>query len=140
MTEAILSVYLALLQLSLTSLSMQLDAMPVSPVYEPAAQSIDAPEWIKSRIAHYAERYGVSEFTMTKVIKCESEFDPNAEGDFSTTTGSYRSFGLAQINLPSHPNITISEAKNPEFALNFLASNLSLGNGRLWTCYKKLVD
>ena len=88
-------------------------------------------EWITQRIKHYADFYGVSEITMSNIIKCESGFNPNA---INSTSKEY-SVGLVQINLMAH-DITESEAKDVDFALDFLASNLKVGRGNMWTCFK----
>lgn len=134
MTPAILSVYLTLLSISLQNLSDALDAS-VPPAM---VETIDAPNWIKSRIAHYADKYSVSELTMNKIIECESGFDPKIGGDFSTSTGDYTSWGLVQIHLPAHKNITKNQATDVDFALNFLASHLNIGRGNLWSCYRQM--
>lgn len=91
------------------------------------------PRSISVIIAENAKRYGVAETTLKKVISCESSFNENAVGDFGN------SFGLVQIHLPSHPYITKVQALNKEFAIDFLAKNLSLGKGKMWTCYRNLV-
>lgn len=69
---------------------------------------------------------------MTKIINCESSRNPNAVGDRGN------SFGLVQIHLPSHPSITKEQALDEEYAIDFLAKNLSEGKGYLWTCYRML--
>lgn len=67
---------------------------------------------------------------MRTVIKCESNFNPNAVGD------SGYSRGLVQIHSRYWPEITDEMAFDPEFAITFLAEKLSEGKGRLWTCYR----
>lgn len=79
-----------------------------------------------------AVKYGVSESLMRQIIKCESGFRPDAIGD-----GGY-SYGLVQIHLPSHPYVTSEQAKDPEFAVDFLAKNLAVNKGSMWTCYRML--
>lgn len=75
------------------------------------------------------------DFEPNKVIstlRCESHFNPNAIGDNGT------SFGLAQIHLPAHPNITKEQALDPKFAIEFITSEFQKGNQWKWSCYKKL--
>jgi hypothetical protein len=141
MNSVILSAYLTLLSISLQNLSLTLEQNPVIP--PPAAITLALPEseqWIRTRVNHYAEKYGVAESTMNKIVQCESGFDPKAKGDFSTTTQEYTSFGLVQINLPHNKNVTKEEAFNVEYALDFLASGLSQGRGSRWTCFRQLFD
>src|SRR3972149_5332849 len=71
-------------------------------------------EWIKERISYYASLYRVSEITMNIAVKCESQFHPNAVGDNGN------SFGLVQIYLPAHPQISKEEAMDVDFALDCL--------------------
>jgi len=94
---------------------------------------------VSSLITKYASKYGVSEAVMRKVIDCESQYQniqsriPKASGP----NGREDSWGIVQIHLPDHPNITKAQALDKEFAINFLAKNLSTGKGRMWTCWRK---
>ena len=88
---------------------------------------------INDLIDIYAKRYDVSEKTLHRVIKCESGYKENAVGDGG------KSFGLVQIHLPSHPEITKTQALDRVFAIEYLAKNVSKGNGKIWTCYRKKV-
>lgn len=87
---------------------------------------------INDLITIYAKKYGVSEKVIHRVISCESSYKPTAVGDGG------KSHGLVQIHLPSHPYVTKAQAQDPEFAINFLAENLSKKKGRLWTCFRNL--
>lgn len=87
---------------------------------------------IPQLIHHYADKYGVSEIELTGTINCESGFDPNAIGDLGT------SFGLSQIHLPAHPDITKAQALDPDFAIQFMAEQFSEGNAKIWTCARML--
>jgi hypothetical protein len=84
------------------------------------------------KIATVALKYNVSQITMTRVIDCESSHNPSAIGDGG------KSFGLVQIHLPSHPNITKAQALDSDFAIDFLAKSLSQGKGKMWTCFRNL--
>lgn len=81
-----------------------------------------------------AEQYNVSAKLITEVISCESDFNPQARGD-----GGY-SRGLVQIHALYHPDITYEQATNEEFAIDFLAKNLSEGKGYLWSCYRLITS
>ena len=91
------------------------------------------PETIPEKIERYSLKYNVNPITVNKVISCESNYNPNNIGDNGT------SFGLVQIHLPAHPNITKSQALDPDFAIDYLTKNLKAGNGRMWTCYRNRV-
>ena len=84
-------------------------------------------------ISAYSAFYGVSSSTLYKVLNCESQMNPGAIGDNGT------SFGIAQIHLPAHPDITKQEALDPNFAIPWTALQFSLGRQKMWSCYTKLV-
>lgn len=81
---------------------------------------------------YYAKKYVVSADTMRKVVWCESGWNTKAVGDHG------KSHGLVQIHQPSNPQVTLEQAEDPDFALDFLAYNLSKGRGSMWTCYRNL--
>ena len=103
---------------------------------EPLPEAVEAPitnEKTIDEVIHLsAVKHGVSESLMRQIIKCESGFRPDAVGDAGY------SFGLVQIHLPSHPAVTKEQALDPEFATDFLAKNLSVDKGSMWTCYRML--
>ena len=93
---------------------------------------------IPELIEFYSIVYNVENELVTKIIDCESGFNPTIQSNYYKDGVREKSFGLAQINLPSHPNITYEQAVNPVFAVGFLARNLSEGNGSMWrTCWNK---
>lgn len=102
---------------------------PTEPVVEKTSWTV---EEVKSMVDYYADKYGVSRQLMQKVVNCESSYNYKAVGDGG------KSFGLSQIHKPSHPSITYEESTNPDFALDFMASNISKGKGNMWTCWKQL--
>lgn len=93
-------------------------------------------ESIENEIDEQAQRYGVSASEMRRVIACESMGSTTIQSYHRRPDGTReQSFGLVQIHLPAHPHITKAQAIDPEFAINFLAKNLSEGRGRMWTCF-----
>lgn len=83
-------------------------------------------------IGFYSQYYAVSSTTMRTIVKRESAGNQYAIGDHGS------SYGLTQIHLPAHKDVSIQEAFSPEFSLNFLAYHLSLGQCYLWsTCPEK---
>lgn len=86
---------------------------------------------------------------MDRVIACESGYNPTIQSHHRYKTDRphegvragerEQSFGLVQIHLPAHPNVSYQEAIDPEFAVDFLAKNLSQGRGGAWTCYNQLA-
>ncbi len=80
----------------------------------------------------YAEKYEIDKNILHKVIKCESGYKINAVGDGGN------SFGLVQIHLPSHPEITKEQALDKFFAIDYLARKISEGKGKMWTCFRMI--
>lgn len=76
---------------------------------------------------------------MVKIIDCENtDWDTDLQSKVINKKGKReRSFGLSQIHLTAHPDITQEQATDPDFALKFMAENLSKGKGKMWSCYKK---
>lgn len=101
-------------------------------------------------IRRKSEEYQVSFETISKIIDCENDQrNPSVQSYVRYTEGQIKrnphwgivgerekSFGLVQIHLPAWPMVSKDQATDPEFAIDFLAKHLSLGNGGLWTCYK----
>lgn len=95
---------------------------------------VSKPFSIPELITHYSALYGVSRTELYGTLKCESGLSPSAVGD------SGASYGIAQINLPSHPNITKEQALDPKFAVRFAAKEFAAGNQSAWTCWKLLYS
>ena len=83
-------------------------------------------------ISAYAVRYGIPANRLIATLRCESGFNSNAVGDKG------KSFGVAQIHLPSHKDVSKEEALNPFFAINWTASEFAAGRQKQWTCYRIL--
>ena len=92
------------------------------------------------KVYQYAETYKVNPKTIVAVISCENrEWDKDLQSRIINKKGEReKSYGLSQIHLPSHPHISLEQATSPDFAIEFLAKNLSKGKGNMWTCYRNL--
>lgn len=83
-------------------------------------------------IRHSAQEHGADPDSLVATLTCESKLDPSAVGDYGT------SFGIAQIHLPAHEDITKAEALDPQWSIDWAAEQFAEGNQRIWTCYRKL--
>lgn len=93
---------------------------------------------LSQKIGLVAIKYNVSPEILTKVIQCES-FGSSTVQSYVVTNGIREdSWGLAQIHLSAHPEVTKAQALNVDFSLDFLASNLAKGQGNMWTCFRNL--
>lgn len=108
--------------------------IPNAKAEAPTQETVTDKVFILDIIGYNAEKYKVSKTVMEKVIACESSFNPNIIGDGG------KSYGLVQIHMGYWGDkVTIEQAKDPFFAIDFLAEKLSKGKGHLWTCYRNLV-
>jgi hypothetical protein len=88
-----------------------------------------------------AEAHGADWEEMYKTVACETSgtFRTDIQSGFRYKNGKQeQSFGIAQIHLPDHPHVSIDDAKDPDFALTFMAEKFSQGQQHLWSCYRKL--
>lgn len=119
---------------------------PIAPINVSIAEAPVEEKSIEELVALYSDLYDVPSETMWKVMKCENrDLDPNLQSKLYYTFSNPAlgivkgeqeySFGLVQINLHYHPEITMEQATDPEFSISYLAEQLSLGHGSMWSCY-----
>jgi hypothetical protein len=112
---------------------------------------VEAPKpTVDELITLYSTKYDVSHEKLFKTLKCENTyFDVDKQSELKYKSGNRwkkpagsreESYGLAQIHLPDHPEISYQQAIDPDFAIEFLAKNLSQGKGRMWSCYNMLFN
>lgn len=98
------------------------------------ADVIDIPPSPKVQYELLADRigaeYGVKIATIKAVINCESSWSVDAH----KVTSRENSYGLVQINRLAHPDITVAQAKDPEFAITYLAQNIQSDPGKWKIC------
>lgn len=92
-----------------------------------------------------AAEYSVSAPLMEKMITCESKWDTTIQSKhlyqynkkrLGIVKGTReRSFGLVQINIDWNPQVTEKQAKDPVFAVDYLAKKLKQGKGDEWSCF-----
>lgn len=96
-----------------------------------------------------AEAHGLDARLFASVVACESNFDPTIQSrhlyNFNDPERGIRagerelSYGIAQIHVPDH-DVTIQQAQDPDFALNWMADMWIKGNAHYWTCYNQMVE
>lgn len=103
---------------------------------------------IRPLIAHYAQKYGVNEEIMRFTVSCETggTFDASIQSgarygrdhpEWSVKKGDRElSYGLAQIHMPSNPGVTIAQATDPDYALDFMARSMAAAEYWRWSCLK----
>jgi hypothetical protein len=94
-------------------------------------------EWTPVKYAEVLRRYDISEKdieTILRVLKCESSFVSEQSRIYKNGVRE-PSFGIAQIHLPSHPDVTKEQALDEEFSIHWTAKKW-VGGFRSWSCYK----
>lgn len=87
-------------------------------------------EWVKLEAKHY----NVPASLMTCLINHEdTSWNPLKQSEYVSNNVREDSWGLSQINLPSHNDVTKEQAQNPKFAITWMASELSKGNASMWS-------
>lgn len=76
------------------------------------------PQQFAATVQAAAQAYGLPAEILDLIITDESSWNPHAVGD----NGS--SYGLAQIHLPAHPDVTQQQAQDPTFAIFWTAKEL----------------
>lgn len=78
-----------------------------------------------------AEQYNVSPKLMKCLIRHENRnWIPELQSGIVTNGVREKSWGLSQIHLPSHPSISLEEATDPKFSIEFMAQEIA--NKRAW--------
>lgn len=85
-------------------------------------------------ITSYAIHYGIPAQPLIKTLTCESGLNKDAIGDNGT------SFGIAQLHLPAHPEITKAQALDPLWSINYAAKQFAEGHQKLWSCFNELYS
>lgn len=92
-----------------------------------------------------AKKYKVSKLSLLSTILCEAPqkgglYDPEGQSGFFDKKGNKEnSWGLPQINLDAHPEVSLEQAQDPVWSIDWTAREFSLGHQRMWTCYKDLL-
>lgn len=82
-------------------------------------------------VRYAAHEFGADSDFLLKTLICESNLYPGAIGDYGT------SFGIAQIHLSAHPDITKAQALDPKFSIDYAAQQFATGNSSMWTCARE---
>lgn len=101
-------------------------------------------ERVREQIQIAAAKYGTSFEKMDATVNCESGYRPDIQSHWTLSYGREESWGVAQWHLPSRNRdasgnlITKEMALDPVQALDAMAYHFSIGNARLWTCYRDI--
>lgn len=111
-------------------------------------------EMVRVKVAEFTKKYKIENRTeqiYKTIASCENiPLDSNLQSGHRYKSDNLRwgvkageqerSFGLAMIHLPDHPDISYEEATNPLFAIEWMVKEFSLGRSWQWTCYTSLYE
>lgn len=75
-----------------------------------------------------------------RVIQCESGFKDWIQSEHKNPkgpNGRENSWGLVQINLDYNPQVTLDQALDWKYSLQFIKSNFEKGRQWMWTCWRE---
>lgn len=87
---------------------------------------------VEDVVRKFADQYHVSAERMLTTMICESGLNPGAIGDQG------RSYGISQIFLPAHTEVSVEQAQDIYFSAEFMAREFSKNNEKIWTCYRQI--
>lgn len=92
----------------------------------------------------YAEKHAVDKTMMNLVVKCESNYNPNAVNMEDSHRLSNGSWGIAQFSKETFTHYakqmgeSYTDPMNPREALDVMAYMLAHKQGAHWTCFRAL--
>lgn len=116
--------------------------VPIRVIDAPITPQITIIKSTSDLIQEYSVKYNVSAYLMSKVVQCESH-GVNGQSEFLDPTGPNGredSWGIVQIHLPAHPEVTKDEALDREFSIEWMAKKFSEGQSNIWSCYDLVKD
>lgn len=120
---------LSLLTIQLTLAGMSLDAMQAQ------AATMTAADY-KEYAVFAAEKNGIDAEQFTATLQCESSWRPTKQSEFYKNGKREESYGIAQINLPMHLDVTYDQATDGAWSIDWAAKQFRAGNQKWWTCWK----
>lgn len=90
-------------------------------------------EAFEAYIDKEAPKYGIDPQRVKNRVSCETGgiWNPSIQSGYYRNNVREQSYGLAQINLPSHKNISYVQATDPKFALDYIIKNWNKDH---WSC------
>lgn len=107
----------------------------VMPIPDPNATSS-----LEALVRATEVQYGLTD-SFYNTLKCESAGWQNTQSRVAHAAGPNGredSWGVVQIHLPDHPEITRAQALDPTFAVPWAAEIFKEGSAHLFTCYTHL--
>lgn len=118
-----------------------------APIPAPIVQTLDqttdmSTSTVRALIEASAAKYGVNAVQLRNTLWCESQYKigQSEYPDASGPNGREDSWGVAQIHLPDHPDVSREQAQDITFAVDWAAKEFAAGRATQWTCYRLLMS
>jgi hypothetical protein len=106
-------------------------------VYIDPLETLDNKDEYLEWLTLEAGKHSVSASLMTCLINHENKsWVPSMQSGYYKNGIREDSWGLAQIHLPSHPEITKEQAQDAKFSISWMASEIKQGRAWQWTTLK----
>ena len=110
-----------------------------TPLLSSELGAIYSEQQIAELVSVYSTKYGVNPTKVLETVRCESRFK-NVQSGIVSNGNREDSWGIAQIHLPSNLTISKQQALQPEFAIEWMVKQFSLGKAKKWSCYRSLYQ
>mgnify|MGYP003403430693 FL=1 len=119
---------------------MTIDEVPAEVIVIEEVKKLDTSygaTYTLDQISELASKYPEYKSTILRVSWCESHYK-NVQSDIYYKGSREDSWGIAQINLYWHPEVSKAQALDPEFAIDFMAKRFKAGKASEWTCWRNI--
>jgi len=102
------------------------------------ASAVDTtPDGLRNVAAMVAVAYRIDPIEFAAIAECESGFVADAKSQYIWRGKPERSYGVFQIHLDSHPEVTYAQAINPLYNIVWAAQRWDDAPHQWYNCYKK---
>lgn len=95
---------------------------------------VASPPAVKAYVENQAKDEGLSPELISNIVNCESGYVPQ-QSKFVRNGIREDSWGIWQIHLPSHKDITREQAMDIIWSTNWAIQQIKAGKIKMWSCY-----
>lgn len=96
------------------------------------AATLTPEQYVRDLVNHYGQELATTtREEITQTIKCESNFN-------SLAIGTQHEKGLVQIHPMYHPNISATQAFDPDFSVQFIIKAFKENHQHWWSCWRSI--
>lgn len=113
---------------------------------KPVQNTLSDKEYVEVLVAQYSTAYKIDSVSLMNTIQNENDtFDFDRQSELKYKEGNRwgfpagtqeKSYGICQIHLPDHPEISYEQAIDPDFCIEYMAQQFAQGNASQWMGYE----